>query len=173
MREDAATAQTAEVVVVGGGIAGLAAANALRDLDVVVLEASDRVGGRIRSEPRDPYWLNLAAHVFPGPGSALDGLVGELGLRTERIPGSTTNAWLDGRLVHAESPWQLLSRLPLDLRGRAALTLAGARIRRAVREYQRLAKERPGESASARRARLLAYRDDETFAKYVGTREAS
>jgi oxygen-dependent protoporphyrinogen oxidase len=172
MGEEAATPQAADVVVVGGGIAGLAAAYTLRDLDVVVLEASDRVGGRIRSEPRDPYWLNLAAHVFPGPGSALHRLLGELGLRTERIPGSTTNAWLDGRLVQAESPWQLLTRLPLDVRGRASLTLAGARIRRAVGEYQRLARERSGEPASARRARLLAYRDDETFAQYVGRRQA-
>ena len=37
-----------DAVVIGGGIAGLAAAWSLRDLDVVLLEASDRTGGRIR-----------------------------------------------------------------------------------------------------------------------------
>jgi cation diffusion facilitator CzcD-associated flavoprotein CzcO len=36
--------QQADVVVCGAGIAGLAAAHALRDLDVVVLEADGRVG---------------------------------------------------------------------------------------------------------------------------------
>ena len=64
-----------DVVVVGGGIAGLSAAWALRDLDVVVLEASDRVGGRIRSERRGRYWLNFGAHVFAGAGSATDRLL--------------------------------------------------------------------------------------------------
>ena len=56
-----------EVAVVGGGIAGLTAAWNLRDRDVVVLEAEPRIGGRIRSEPRGEYWLNLAAHIFPPP----------------------------------------------------------------------------------------------------------
>ena len=37
------------VVVVGGGIAGLAAAHALRGLDVTILEATDRVGGKLRT----------------------------------------------------------------------------------------------------------------------------
>jgi monoamine oxidase len=44
--------RTAEVVVVGAGYAGLSAARALVDsgLDVVVLEARDRVGGRVWTE---------------------------------------------------------------------------------------------------------------------------
>ena len=62
-----------DVVVVGGGIAGLAAAWRLRDRNVLLLEAESRVGGRIRSEPRGDYWLNLAAHVFPPPASDLGG----------------------------------------------------------------------------------------------------
>ncbi|HUZ83223.1 MAG TPA: FAD-dependent oxidoreductase, partial [Gaiellales bacterium] len=52
-----------DAVVVGGGIAGLAAAWDLRNHNLRVLEASDRLGGRIRSIARDPYWLNLGAHV--------------------------------------------------------------------------------------------------------------
>jgi monoamine oxidase len=37
------------VIVIGAGVAGLAAADALRDLDVIVLEASERIGGRVRT----------------------------------------------------------------------------------------------------------------------------
>jgi oxygen-dependent protoporphyrinogen oxidase len=59
-----------DAVIVGGGIAGLASAWDLRNRDILVLEASDRLGGRIRSETREAYWLNLGAHVFSGPGSA-------------------------------------------------------------------------------------------------------
>ena len=60
---------TRDVVVIGGGIAGLTAALRLRHRDVVVLEASDRVGGRMRSEAHGDYWLNYGAHLFPAPGS--------------------------------------------------------------------------------------------------------
>jgi phytoene dehydrogenase-like protein len=44
-----------DVVVVGAGLAGLHAARILRDrgLEVTVLEASDRVGGRIATDVID------------------------------------------------------------------------------------------------------------------------
>ena len=66
--------------MVGGGIAGLTAAWHLRDRDVVVLEASHRLGGRVRSEARGPYWLNLGAHVWSGPGSATWRLAEKVGV---------------------------------------------------------------------------------------------
>src|SRR5690606_38414631 len=47
----AVTARDADLIVVGAGLAGLAAAPALEaeGLDVLVLEAQDRVGGRVHS----------------------------------------------------------------------------------------------------------------------------
>lgn len=45
--------KTAKIVIVGAGIAGLAAAHTLRKngfKEVVVLEGSDRIGGRIHTE---------------------------------------------------------------------------------------------------------------------------
>ena len=43
-------AMTRDVVIVGGGIAGLSAAWRLRHRDVLLLEAGDRLGGRMRSD---------------------------------------------------------------------------------------------------------------------------
>jgi len=68
---------TRDVVIVGGGIAGLSAAWRLRHRDALLLEAGDRLGGRMRSDPCGQYWLNYGAHLFPAPGSLVDGMARE------------------------------------------------------------------------------------------------
>src|SRR5215831_16353735 len=93
-----------EVVIVGGGIAGLAAAWELRDRNVIVFEAADRVGGRMRSEPRGRYWLNLGAHLFGGSGSHLARLVDEAGLETRAIPGNRMGLAVNGKVVAGGAP---------------------------------------------------------------------
>ena len=157
-----------EAVIVGAGIAGLTAAWTLRDRRILVLEATDRVGGRFRSEPRGPYWLNLGAHLFPGPGSLLDRLVQETGLETRIIPGNRMGLAFQGRVVASGRPETYPFRLPLSWGARMSFVRAGLRLRSAVREHIRVARPRPGESADATRARLVAYRNDETFAAYLG-----
>ncbi len=69
-----------DVIVVGAGVSGLATAWHLRDRDVLVLEKTDRVGGRIRSERRGDTWLNFGAHVYGGDGTATDRLLRGLGV---------------------------------------------------------------------------------------------
>ena len=157
-----------DAVVIGGGIAGLAAAWDLRNRDVVVLEGSERLGGRIRSEARDPYWLNLGAHVFSGPGSATGRLVADVGVESVPVPGHLAALELNGRLVVGGRPELYPFRLPLRRAERVALVRAGARLRVAVARYERVAKPRPGEPPAETRRRLLAHGDDRTFADWLG-----
>jgi oxygen-dependent protoporphyrinogen oxidase len=56
------------VAVVGGGIAGLAAAHRLQELapntEVVLFERGDRIGGVVRTEQRDGYLIEHGADMF-------------------------------------------------------------------------------------------------------------
>src|SRR5256714_11569644 len=162
------TRSTCDAVVVGGGIAGLASAWHLRDLDVVLLEAGDRLGGRIRSEPRGPVWLNLGAHVFGGPASATGRLIAETGVDAAQVEGRLAAVALGDRVVASGRVETYPFRLPLSLRSRAALLRAGVLLRLAVRRYASVAAERPGESAADRQQRLLDFLDDRSFSEFVG-----
>lgn len=157
-----------DAVVIGAGIGGLAAAWNLRDRNVLVLEAADRLGGRVRSEPRGPYWLNLGAHVFSGPESATWRLAAEVGVELARVPGQLVAVELNGRIVAGGRPELYPLRLPLELRERLALVRAGIRLRLAVAAYERAARPRQGEAPAETRRRVLAYGDDRTFADWLG-----
>ena len=157
-----------DAVIVGAGIAGLTAGWTVRDRKILVLEATDRVGGRMRSEPRGPYWLNLGAHLFGGPGTLMDRLVTEMGLETRPIPGSRMGLAFRGRLVASGRPETYPFRLPLSWGARLSFVRAGLRLRAAAKGHLRVARPRPEESPAQARARLLTYRDDQTFAAYLG-----
>jgi protoporphyrinogen/coproporphyrinogen III oxidase len=126
-----------DVVVVGGGVGGMAAAWALRDRDVLLLEASDRLGGRLLSHARDPYWLNLGGHLFPGPGTAVGDMVDALGLRAIEIPGSKFDLVWDGK-VHSRRRVELYPlTLRMSVRERIAFADTGMRILRVVGRWRR------------------------------------
>jgi oxygen-dependent protoporphyrinogen oxidase len=158
-----------DVVVVGGGIAGLAAAWHLRDLDVVVIDSSDRVGGRIRSEERGEVWLNFGAHVFGGVDSATGRLIAETGVHAAQVEGRLAAVALGDRVVASGMVETYPFRLPLPVRSRAALVRAGVALRLAVRRYAAVAAARPGETAAERQQRMLNFLDDRSFSDFIGS----
>src|SRR5205085_4857260 len=159
---------TVDVVVVGGGIAGLAAAWHLRGLDVLVLESTDRLGGRIRSEPRGEVWLNFGAHVFSGPESATGRLLAETGVSAAQVEGRLAAVAFGNRVVASGPVETYPFRLPLPLPSRVSLVRAGVKLRLAVRRYGAVAAERPGESPAERQQRMLDFLDDRSFTDFIG-----
>ena len=61
--------ETTQVIVVGAGFAGITAAREFskRGVDVVVVEARDRVGGRVWTQRHDGYWVDVGGQ-WTGPG---------------------------------------------------------------------------------------------------------
>jgi len=61
-----------KVIVIGAGVAGLAAAQQLQrfGMEVIVLEARDRVGGRIATFRKNHFIADLGAMVVTGLGNA-------------------------------------------------------------------------------------------------------
>lgn len=157
-----------DVVVVGGGIAGLTAAWQLRDLDALVLEAEDRVGGRIKSFSRGEHWVSVGAHMFPGEGSLLWDLLADLGLEPARITGSLLGIAYQGRIVSGGRAETFPLRLPLAAAARISLVRSGLRIRRDAAHYNRLARRAEGETDSDVRRRMLGFFDDRSWADYLG-----
>src|SRR5688572_4978239 len=144
-----------EVVIVGGGIAGLAAAWRLRHRDVLLLDAGDRLGGRMRSEPRGDYWLNHGAHLFPAPGSLVDRMARECGLETVPVTGSMMGLAVGSTLLNKGRVETYPFRLPLSVRDRIAFAKAGLKVQRAVARYQRLEQRHE-------------FEDHRTFGEFLG-----
>ena len=130
-------AMTRDVVIVGGGIAGLSAAWRLRHRDVLLLEGADRLGGRMRSDPCGEYWLNYGAHLFPAPGSLVDGMAREFSLETVPVTGGMMGLAVGSKILGSGRVETYPFRLPLSLRERIAFAQAGVKLQLAVRRYLR------------------------------------
>jgi oxygen-dependent protoporphyrinogen oxidase len=157
-----------DVVVIGGGIAGLAAAWRLRERDVLLLEADGRLGGRLRSDPRGDYWMNYGAHLFPGPGTTVDRMARDCGLDTAPVTGSMMGLAVGPTRLTRGRVETYPFRLPLSVRDRVAFALAGLRVQRAVSAYHRVSTRLAGDTPADVRARALAFEDDRSFADFLG-----
>lgn len=117
------------VVVVGAGLAGLACARALvaTGREVVVLEAADAPGGRVRSDVVDGFVIDRGFQVLNTAYPALRREIDLDRLDLRRLPRGA-RVRRGGRLVDVPhplaspaAPWRALASGAADVRGKVAL----------------------------------------------------
>ncbi|QIG39237.1 NAD(P)-binding protein [Microbacterium sp. 4R-513] len=98
LRELAAAAHERHVVVIGGGIAGIVAALecAKVGVRVTLVEASDRLGGNLRTIDVAGLELDAAVEGWSSRGGAVRALAAELGLDGQIVPANDTRTWISG-----------------------------------------------------------------------------
>jgi monoamine oxidase len=107
----------ADVVVIGAGASGLAAGRSLAaaGVDVVVVEARDRIGGRIRTLRDDDEVVEAGAHVVHGANASTWSVLAEGGISAEPLEHAGVVIRIDGRAYSAHElaaagvmpPWSL------------------------------------------------------------------
>ena len=124
-----------EVLVVGAGLSGLSCARILHaaGVDVHVLEGSDDVGGRIRTDRLDGFLLDRGFQVLLTAYEELRSQVDLQALELKAFrPGSVI--WNGNKLVHLSDPWREPTAAFSSLRApvgtlKDKLTVAGLRRR--------------------------------------------
>ncbi len=127
---------SAEVVILGAGLAGMTAAYELRDKDIVVLESRDRVGGRTLSGTHGEYWYNSGAQ-FVWDHRTLD-LCRRLGVGVLDAEGAKSSLFMRDHLAQGSNPYTMFMKLPLSLRERLDLGLTITRLRRLASRMRNL-----------------------------------
>ena len=99
----------APIVIIGGGMTGLAAAYELttRHVPFVLLESSDRLGGLVRTEHLEGYTIDAGADAMLAQKPAAIDLCRELGLESRLIPTTlprTAYVFANDRLHPLPSP---------------------------------------------------------------------
>ena len=158
---------TKRVVIVGGGFAGLSAANTLmkRGITPLLLESLERVGGRGKGEKVDGFSLDMGAFVFTSTYDTAFRMCEELGLplvpSTMKFGHHRNGRWVT--TTPDQSLWNFLRHLP------AAFTMgflspsgmrSGMRVMREIHrqaEYMSFAGDSP----------LAEIDDDESFGEYM------
>jgi protoporphyrinogen/coproporphyrinogen III oxidase len=124
---------TNQIVVIGGGISGLACAFRLQQLgaDVSLLEAGDRAGGLIASVEKDGFLFESGPQSFQGTPALFD-LIHQLGIESELLkadPRAPRFVYLGSKLQKIPmSPQALLTSSMLGPGSR--LKIASERFRR-------------------------------------------
>lgn len=142
------------VIVVGGGIAGLATAHHLLrarpDLDVHVVDGGDRPGGKVRGEDVGGVTVDVGAESIVASSTAARRLVGDLGLDGDLVHPEPVPATIWSRGVRHPVPARTFMGIPSAETDPSGLLAAG--------EARRAAEPAP----------FVLDRDDLTVADAVG-----
>lgn len=118
-----------DVVIVGGGLAGLTVAYRLRDRNILLLEREDVCGGRTLSMNMGSYVFNQGAQMIPGANTNVARLADELGVKRVLIDKTKTCTHINGKLVAESSDLKYLLKLPIPLLEKLKLGRAVLRLR--------------------------------------------
>jgi phytoene dehydrogenase-like protein len=110
----------APIIIAGGGIAGLACASLLiqQNVPVVLFEASDRVGGRVRTDIVEGYRIDRGFQVLPEAYPALSRVVSLAEIGARRFDSGAI-VWDGKTRHHLASPFSEPKALPGLLRSHA------------------------------------------------------
>jgi oxygen-dependent protoporphyrinogen oxidase len=111
------TGTTPHVVVIGGGIAGLAAAFRLRDepVRVTVLEGSPRLGGKLSASDVAGVSMDEGAEAMLARRPEGVGLIEAAGLAADLVPAGVTSSALYTRGVLRPLPRRQFMGVPADI----------------------------------------------------------
>ncbi len=126
-----------EVIVIGGGIAGLSCAWRLAQAqkEVLVLEKLAKAGGNVSTERVDGYRLERGPHTFMASADDVFALAGEVGLSDEivpALPSAKKRFIVRGGTLHAipTGPVSFMTSGLLSFNGKLALAGEPFRTRR-------------------------------------------
>lgn len=120
--------ETTEVVVIGAGMAGLTAATTLApQAEVVVLESTDRTGGRVDTVRQGDYWINVGTQFTEGTGTLIEAL-DRHGIEMGSLEGRSIALHLNGSTVDTSNPFALMFRTRMSMMDRLGLAIVGARV---------------------------------------------
>jgi oxygen-dependent protoporphyrinogen oxidase len=134
------SSETFDVVIVGGGIAGLTVAYRLGDKNVLLLEKENVCGGRTLSKSMGPYAYNQGAQMIPGGETNVAQLAGEIGVRHTLIDKTKTSTYINGKYIAETSDFKYLLKLPIPLTEKVKLAY---KVRRLRSRYSELVDKAP------------------------------
>ena len=122
------TGTTPHVVVIGGGIAGLAAAFYLRDepVRVTVLEGSPRLGGKLSASDVAGVSMDEGAEALLARRPEGIGLIEAAGLAADLVPAGVTSSAIYTRGAMRSLPRRQFMGVPADIDELAATGVVSA-----------------------------------------------